>query len=328
MPDVKAEDGQLAEGMSRARQRALAELSAEASAQQEHDAGSSSRAFTSSRKPSWLPATHLLVPSSRITSAVAASFGSMASMSLRECLAQRTVKVLACREDTVAERGRDPEAFQAALLVLGKMLPEPLADDPGLPSPFLKRLEDVVLAGARVAAQVDLAIEAEDLHLARIQVQAVALEKVDGKNGRLGGLAAAHDQRLAVQIAERVDVRIGPHDERRADVAVHVAHHERLAGIAGLAVILGVGQRRVPGDVDLLLLERIDERVVVGIKDVIDRQAVAAEIAANALEDRHAAREHRRPRRSGSPVGCSWSTGRRGNRRRLHSRTLSRAGKD
>ena len=68
--------------IERAHQRLLAELAADVSSQQEHAAGSSSRAFTSSRNPSWLPATHLLVLSSRMTSAVAASFGSMASMSL------------------------------------------------------------------------------------------------------------------------------------------------------------------------------------------------------------------------------------------------------
>src|SRR5262249_50445180 len=60
--------------------RALTDRGAGSSEQQ--PPRSSSRAFTSSRNPSWLPATHLLVPSRRMTSAARLSFGSMASMSL------------------------------------------------------------------------------------------------------------------------------------------------------------------------------------------------------------------------------------------------------
>ena len=189
----------------------------------------------------------------------------------------------------MTERRRDPEALKAALLVLGQRLPEPLADDPRLAAPFLKGLEDVVFARAGVAAQVDLAIEAEDFHLASAQIQTLTLEKMCGHHSRFGGLVAAQDQRLAFQITKRVDARIGTHNKRRADVAIHIPHHESLAGVAGLSVILGMGQRGVPGNVDLLLLERIDQGIIIGIKHVIDRDAMAAEIAANAFEDRHAA---------------------------------------
>ena len=83
-----------------------------------------------------------------------------------EPLGQLAVEVLAGGEDAVAERGRDPEGLQPADLVglvLGQVVPEPLADDPGLPSALLEGLEDVDLARARIAAKVDLPVQAQDL---------------------------------------------------------------------------------------------------------------------------------------------------------------------
>ena len=50
-----------------------------------------------------------------------------------------------------------------------------------------------------------------------------------------------------------------------------------------------MGQRGVPGDADLPLVQGRDQCSVVGIKDIIDGQAIAIKVAAHAFEDRNSA---------------------------------------
>ena len=67
-------------------------------------------------------------------------------------------------------------------------------------------------------------------------------------------------------------------------------------------MILGMCQRGVPGDIDLLLLERVDQRVVVGIEDVIDVQAVSGRSSGGCPRRPSRCQVRKRPRRSGSPA--------------------------
>ena len=143
--------------------RVLAEGPEDFSEQQQ--ASSSSRALISSRNPSWLPATHLLVPSSRMTSAVCSSLGFMASMSLVNRSASFRSKPLFAVNTQWLNAGETHRHFSPLDLiglVLGQVLPHPLADDPRLPSALLECLEDMDLARAGIAAQVNLAIQAEE----------------------------------------------------------------------------------------------------------------------------------------------------------------------
>jgi hypothetical protein len=110
-------------------------------------------------------------------------------------------------------------------------------------------------------------------------------QEVERQDARLRRVAAAHGQRLAREIGDRLDAAVLAHDHLGVEVAVAVAHPERQRPAVGAAAHAHVRERRVPGDVHVAGEERLDLTLVVREEREVHRDALEPEVLADALPD-------------------------------------------
>ena len=106
---------------------------------------------------------------------------------------------------------------------------------------------------------------------------------------RLRGVDRTRRDATPLQLLDRLDVGVGADDDHRGQVAVGVAHGQRLDRASGVpADALGADprQRRVPRDVDAPGGELFDLALVVRVQDVVEREVAVREPAPEPVPDR------------------------------------------
>src|SRR5581483_4038879 len=152
-----------------------------------------------------------------------------------------------------------------------------------------------------VAVQTDADIES-----AHVDVEAV--EKGEREQRALGGVDGTDSDPLAGEVGPIGDRGVVAHRDDRREVAVGVAHDQRLC-LRHETPAADPRQRRVPRHVDATAGEVFDLALVVRIQDVVERQSLLGEPTPEALPDRHhlgvvgdGAEDQRVAHRSGSPL--------------------------
>src|SRR5262245_9268426 len=105
------------------------------------------------------------------------------------------------------------------------------------------------LAGAGVTVLSHVEIETNGRDVLR-RIDAILLQKVEGKNRGLSRIAAAERDPLTLEIAQALNTRLRTSDNFSSETNVHVTHRQNAALTAGAAMNFDVGEIRVPCDVD------------------------------------------------------------------------------
>src|SRR5712691_8915561 len=73
-------------------------------------------------------------------------------------------------------------------------------------------------------------------------------------------------------------------DEMGGEVDIHVAHGDHLAGIVQTTLDFNVGQRGIPGEIDLAFDKGLDEGVIVRVEHPVEIDTVLAKVRLESAE--------------------------------------------
>jgi hypothetical protein len=117
-------------------------------------------------------------------------------------------------------------------------------------------------------------------------LEATVGDREERDQRRLRRISGADADALAAQIGDRLHRPVGAHEHDAREIAIGIAHRDRLRAIRRSAMRMDPGERRVPCDVDLAGEVRGDLALVVVKQDEIEGQAVGVEVSLEAIPDR------------------------------------------
>ena len=147
----------------------------------------------------------------------------------------------------------------------------------------------LALAADVIAVLADQHVVANDLGVAS-RVDARLGEREQRDQRRLRRIGRTDADALAAQIAERADRTVLARQHHAGQIAIGVAHRDRLRVAPAPAREphrLDPGQRRAPRDVHVTAQVRLDLPLVVRIQHVVEGEPARGEPRAEALPDRH-----------------------------------------
>jgi hypothetical protein len=149
-------------------------------------------------------------------------------------------------------------------------------------------------AGERVALAADVVAVLADEHVdtrdgqVHARRQALAPQTAKRDQCRLGRIDRAGRDRPVPEVGQRPHGPIAPRDDVRDPVAIRVAHRDRAACPAKPALRVDPGQRRIPGNVDRAIQQRVHLRLVHAVERHVDRRLLGVEeVPDDFPDDRH-----------------------------------------